>query len=152
MAWGLEYFVGLDIFSYGWFNWVFFIGFFLIFSYVGLRATEEKPWHAALKLVACTLVVALLLAFTSIPSFWSGIIIVIAYTLIRRHLFKPTLHSWITSFIALWFILIILALIPVAYTLVFSIFLLIYFYWVSEMDIKSLKKGKSKEDDKEKKN
>ena len=151
MAWGISYFMGIDVFQYGWFAVFYLLGFFILFSYLGFRATREKPWHDAAKLVGLTMVVGLFLAFTSIPSFWVGIIVVIVFTLIRRWMVKTEFHDYVSNFIALWILLLILSLIPIEYAYVYSAFMLIYFYWVSEMDIKTTKKEKEAKEDKPKK-
>ncbi|MEI7961167.1 MAG: hypothetical protein WCI04_02425 [archaeon] len=151
MAWGISYFMGIDVFQYGWFAVFYFMGFFLIFSYLGFRATQERPWNAAAKLVGLTMVAGLFLAFTSLPSLLVGTIVVIIFALIRRWMLKPDFHGFVSHFITLWILLALFALIPIAYAYVYSVFALIYFYWISEMDIKTAKKEKDAKGEKPKK-
>lgn len=155
MAGGIQYFMGLDYFTLGWFGWLYFLGFLLIFGYLGLRATDPDPWRTSAKLAGGTSVVALFCAMTSLPSFWSGIIVVIGYILIRKYIVRPYNHAFISSVIFLWILLLIFSLIPAAFGYAFSAFSLMVFYLLSEFDIRSERKRKERESaskgDKEKK-
>ncbi|MCX6803619.1 MAG: hypothetical protein NTY48_03540 [Candidatus Diapherotrites archaeon] len=140
MIWGIEYFMGLNIFVMGWVSVLVLSLFLFLFGYFGLRASEKEPAHKSLELTAYTMVVALFLAFTSIPSFCAGIVLVVAYTLISRYMFKQKIHKFSVSFVALWLLLFIFALLPDEWRIIMMVFSVIYFFISSEIDVKRKKR------------
>lgn len=151
MAGGIEFIMGFDFFTFDWFTWIFFTGFILVFAYIGYRATEDKAWDKALLTTGATMLVALFCALTSLPSFWSGIIVLLGFVVAKQRLTKPSWHVLISSFIFLWVLVAILAIIPGEFGYAFDAFLIIMFYLLSEFDIRAEKKKKDSEKDKPKK-
>jgi len=147
----IEYFAGFDIFPLGWFSWVYTICFLFVFVYLGIRATEPKARDKALEITGGTAFVALLVAFTNLPSFWSGVILVFGLVISKQLVLKWNKRDVITSFISLWVLLLIWGFVPFEYGYPFSAFGLFYFYLVSEFDIRNKKKKEAAKADKPKK-
>jgi hypothetical protein len=145
----VEYFMSLDFFTFGWFEWVYLMAFLFIFSYLGIRGFAKEPKEKALLITGGTMFVALLTAMTHLPAFWSGIIIVFAFVAAKQYVLKFNNHDLIFSFFVLWVLLLLWSVVPVEFGYAFSIFALFYIYLMSEFDLRN--KKKNMEDEKPKK-
>ncbi len=145
MGSGAEYFAGLDVFAYGWFSALFIFCFLLIFTYLGIRATEGKAWDKAVEVAAITMAGALLASFLNIPSIWIGVIVVFVFAWAQKSVLNQSFKTAAKNFIPLWIMLFIFSMVPDWLRLPFSAFSIVYFVVQSEIDVRQEKlKGKDK--------
>jgi len=139
MGMGAEYFAGLDVFAYGWFSTLFIFCFLLVFTYLGIRATEDKAWDKSVQIAAFSMAGALLASFLNIPSLWVGVIVVFVFVIAQKVVLKLSLKKTAKDFVPLWTMLFIFSMVPDWLRLPFSVFSVIYFYVQSEIEIKHKK-------------
>jgi hypothetical protein len=144
MGMGAEYFAGLDVFAMGWFSALFMFCFLLIFTYLGIRATEDKAWDKAVQIAALSMAGALLASFLNIPSIWVGVILVFVFILAQKSVLKQDMKTVAKNFLPLWIMLFIFSMVPDWLRLPFSGFSIVYFYVQSEIEVKR-EKMKSKD-------
>lgn len=143
MAYGLDYFSGLDVFSQGYVAIILLVVFVYLFTYLGLRSGEKAKERTGLITIA-TFVVLFFSSLLGLPSIVTGFLGVTAWSLAQKHYIKQTAKEWVPSFFVLWAMLWLFALVGdyMRWPLVF--FGLAYNYIWSELIIREEKKKKEK--------
>jgi len=135
-----HYFAGFDSFHFGIFSALGLLMFLFAFSYAAYRGREENPMQLAAEVTIYVMVFALALDFMNVPSLIVGILIIIAYEFISKHLCKTRFRVWIEGFISLWIFLIIFALVGEYLRPIIGVIGLVIFFAMSEVRVREKKK------------
>lgn len=128
MPWGFEHFAHFDAFTIGLPTALILLVFIFLFPYFSLRGYIKKPSEKALQISGYTFLFALILAFTSIPSMWTGFLLVIIYALAQKYVLKTKLSNWIKNLLTLWIILSIFAIVDDFSRILLTIISIFYIY------------------------
>ncbi|VVB75953.1 Uncharacterised protein [uncultured archaeon] len=145
-----RYFAGFDSFHFGLLSALGLLMFLFAFSYAAYRGREENPMQLAAEVSIYVMVFALALDFMNVPSLIVGILIILAYELISKHLCKTRFRVWVEGFISLWILLTIFALVGEYLRPIIGVIGLVIFFAMSEVRVRELQKEKAGSEEKKK--
>ena len=142
MIQGWDYIAGFHGFSFGIFGAIQLFLFLTIFALVSLHGRREKALETSLEFVAPAVLADFILLLFGIPDLFSALILVLVYSLMQKHVLKNSWGEWLYSFISLWILLGIFALLDGTMRWVLTIAMWIV-YFLLGLEHKAKNNGKS---------
>ena len=140
MPWGLNYFATFDAFSLGAIVVIQTVIFVYAFTYLGVKGNTDKPVEKAGSIALAMLAAIFLTSIFGLPSIVTGFIGVITWSLAMKHYMKMEHRKWIVSFVVLWAMLTLFAVVDDFSRCGLIVFGLGYKFIEGEMQIRDKKK------------